>query len=341
MNQVKYIGDAKFNYHAGYFTYNKWFDNSRLVLAKWDSDGGAPHTHVLHDIETGEERVLCEGAGFPVVNGGRFYFTKGPSLFVGDIDTGVAQEVWRSEDGFPLSYAHVTNDGRYVGLRMRPPADETAVLLVCDTHTGNCREIGRKRFREPFPTADHVMICPADPNLMFFAHEGRTEYISNRLWVADGRTGAARCIAKQSLTPDGDLADCFGHEMWAPDGRGMYFVKYPVSLTQPKGICYVDYATGEITLVASGFRYWHVGVSADGKKLVADTHPDWDTLSPEDDCEVVCVDLERGTETMVTRAASTWKHPCHPHPQFSPDADQICFTTLGEHGKVCVGIVKC
>jgi len=340
MNQVRYIGGAKYNYDAGYYTFNKWADNRRLVLAKWESEPGAPHVHVLHEIETGEERVLCEGAGFPVVNGSRFYYTKGSSLFAGDIKTGIAKEVWRSEDGYPLSYAHVTNDGRYVGLRATPP-DGTAVLMVCDTHIGNCREIYRARFREPFPVADHVMICPADPNLMFFAHEGKTEYISNRLWVADGRTGTARCIAKQSLTPDGDLADCFGHEMWAPDGKGMYFVKYQVSLTQPKGICYVDYATSEIKLVASAFRYWHVGVSADGKKLVADTAPDWDTLSPDDDCEVIVVDMERGTETLVARAASTWKHPCHPHPQFSPDASQICFTTLNEHGKVCVGIVKC
>ena len=340
MNQVKYIGGAHCNYHAGYYTYNKWVDDRRIVLQKWEGDDSAPHTHVLHDIETGEERVLCEGAGFPVVNGGRFYYTKGPSLFVGDINTAIAEKVWHSEGEFPLSYTHVTNDGRYVGLRATPP-DGTAVLLVYDNRTGECREIYRKRFREPFPVADHVMICPTDPNLMFFAHEGKTEYISNRLWVADGRTGTARCIAKQNLTPDGDLADCFGHEMWAPDGKGMYFVKYQVSLTPPKGICYVDYATGEIKLVASAFRYWHAGVSADGRKLVADTAPDWDTLSPEDDCEVVCIDLERGTETLVARAASTWKHPCHPHPQFSPAADQICFTTLSEHGKVCVGIVAC
>ena len=340
MDQVKYIGGADYNYHAGYYTSNKWAGSRRLVLEKWEGEPGAPHVHVLHDIDTGEERVLCEGAGFPVVNGSRFYFTKGPSLFVGDIDTGTAEEVWRNDEGLPLSYAHVTNDGRHVGLRASLP-DGTAVLMVCDTRTGDCREIYRKRFREPFPSANHVMICPTDPNLLFFAHEGKTEYITNRIWVADGRDGSARCIAKQSLTPDGDLADCFGHEMWAPDGKGMYFIKYPVSLTGPKGICYVDLQTSEITLIASGFRYWHVGVSADGKKLVADTHPDWDTLSPGDDCEVICVDLERGTETLVARAASTWKHPCHPHPQFSPDADQICFTTLNEHGKVCVGIAKC
>jgi len=338
VDQIKYIGGADCNYDAGYYTFNKWVDNRRLVLAKWEG-GGAPHAHVLYDIDTGAERVLCEGAGFPVVNGGRFYYTKGPSLFVGDIDSGAVSEVWRHGDGFPLAYAHVTNDGRYVGLRATPP-DGTAILLVCDTHTGDCREICRKRFRAPYPTADHVMICPADPNLMFFAHEGDTEYISNRLWVADGRDGTARCIARQRLTPDGDLADCFGHEMWAPDGKGMYFVKYPVSLTQPKGICYVELATREIKLVASGFRYWHVGVSADGKKLVADTHPDWETLSPGDVSEVVCVDLERGSETPVARAKSTWKHPCHPHPQFSPDAGLICFTALNEHGKVCVGIAK-
>jgi len=337
MDQVKYIGSAQYNYHAGYYTSNKWFDNNRLVLAKWED--GAPHTHVLYDIETGEERELCESAArFPVVNGSRYYFLKGPSLFVGDIAGAAAQEVWRSETDFPLTDEEVTKDGRYVGMRMNLP-DGTAALWVCDTHTGDCREVYRKRFREPFPVIDHVMICPTDPNLLFFAHEGNTEYISNRLWVADGRTGTARCIAKQSLTPDGDLGDCFGHEMWAPDGKGMYFVKYQVSLTAPKGICYVDLQTSEITLVASGFRYWHAGVSADGKKLVADTAPDWDTLSPDDDCEVICIDLERGTETLVARAASTWKHPCHPHPQFSPDAGRICFTTLDEHGKVCVGIV--
>ena len=51
MNQARYIGGAKFNYHAGYYTSNKWADNRRLVLEKWED--GAP-------------RALCESAGFPV-----------------------------------------------------------------------------------------------------------------------------------------------------------------------------------------------------------------------------------------------------------------------------------
>ena len=70
------------------------------------------------------------------------------------------------------------------------------------------------------------MICPTDKDLFFFAHEGNTEYISNRLWLYDHKSKTMRNIAKQSLNENGDISECYGHEAWSHNGEGLYFVKY-------------------------------------------------------------------------------------------------------------------
>ncbi len=93
-------------------------------------------------------------------------------------------------------------------------------------------EIGffyERNFKKPFNDVAHLMVCPENHELMFFCHEGETFYISNRLWLYDMGTGKEWNIAKQTLDRDGNLGDCFGHEMWTPDGKGLYFVKYDCS----------------------------------------------------------------------------------------------------------------
>ena len=88
--------------------------------------------------------------------------------------------------------------------------------------------------------------------------------------VTLGGIGGA-LVLQVTVDINGNLAECFGHESWAPHGKGMYFVKYPVSPQPPKGICYVDLKTREISLLYSGFPYWHVGVSENNRFLLADT----------------------------------------------------------------------
>ncbi len=48
--------------------------------------------------------------------------------------------------------------------------------------------------------------------------------------------------------------------------------------------------------------------------------------------EVVVVDPADHTETLIDTALST-NHPNHPHPQLSPDASRLIYTSLDERGR--------
>jgi len=120
--------------------------------------------------------------------------------------------------------------------------------------------------------------------------------------------------------------------MWAPDGKGLYFVKYLCLPTPPRGICYVDVQTGKAELLYTGYRYWHVGVSEDGRYLTADTQ------TGKDYSEVVLIDLNDNSETVIDKAKTNWTHPCHPHPQISPDNKKVVYTALNEKGRTCVKV---
>ena len=177
------------------------------------------------------------------------------------------------------------------------------------------------------------MISPFDKDLFFFAHEGDCRYVSNRLWLYNAETKKSWNIAKQTLNQDGTLGDCFGHEMWAPDGKGIYFAKYAGSPEPPRGICYVDIETGKYELLYTKYKYWHVGVSQDGRYLTADTQYD------PHQSEVVIIDRETGEEFVVDMPYMTGRHPCHPHPQLSPDNKKIVYTALSkEGGRTCIKV---
>lgn len=330
------ISDPEEHITFGYYSNNSWVDDHRLVLARfraedparWDSHNGYGDL-TLVDIRDGSEQELVETGVFSyVVHGTTLYYLKPrTTLWAMDLTTGAVREICRGEN---MDLPHMTRDGRYLcwnGFREGHIGSGWRVDLV----TGEVVRIFEKPFAEPFPEANHVMISPTDPDLLFFSHEGDTHYVSNRLWLA--RLGEQpRNIAKQRLNEDGDLGDCFGHECWAPDGKGLWFVKYPCSPTPPRGVCYVDIETGESEVRYTGFPYWHASASPDGRFVAADTQG-----APTS--SVVLIDLAKGTETELVQAHINWVHPCHPHPMFSLDCTKLCFHELDEKGKVTVGIL--
>ena len=188
-----------------------------------------------------------------------------------------------------------------------------------------------KKFAPPFTVSNHMMLSPTDPDTIFFSHEGVTFYVSNRLWIA--KLGEEpRNIAKQKLNADGDLGDCFGHECWAADGKGLYFVKYPCSPEPPRGLCYVDLATNEVKMLFSKFPYWHVSADNGGRYLAADTQ--------SGDRSWVCLaDMKTGEEIQLADCRINWVHPCHPHPHFNTNDTKLAFHELVDAGQVVVGIM--
>lgn len=342
------VTDEDYYYTCGYYSQNRWLDNDNLILSRCirssfnmnaDKNNIKDVEHVKYTVSTGNIEVIegYLGSSDYVVYNDLMYYIKIESreLWVYNDRTKEKRCVCKLER--PMCSPHITNDGKYISLfgyanADKPEEQQIGVMGRVNTETGEFEEYLRKTFEKPFDIANHLMICPENPDMAFFAHEGTTQYISNRLWIYDKNLDKAWNLAKQNLDGDGNLGDCFGHEMWAPHGKGMYFVKYPVSPVPPKGICYVDIESGEHKVLYSKYRYWHVGVSKNNRFLLSDT------TTGEKYSEVVVVDTEDNTETIIDAPEITWTHPCHPHPQMSPDCDKVCYTALSEENRTCVKI---
>ncbi len=345
MQSIITIGNDGYHYSAGYYTTNKWIDNDTVVLARSHDRRIVTTADVVElvalSLKDGSMKVLCNDVwdfADYVVHGSTVYYTDGQSLKSVDAQTGECRRIYTYQDEFHhdadtlhISMPHITADGKTISLFV-PVKDRASLFFTVDTQSGISRKLCTKKFNPPFTFANHGMICPTDPDLLFFAHEGTTFYISNRLWIYNAKTDEMHTIATQHLNETGDLGDCYGHEMWAPDGKGLYFVKYSCSPTPPCGIRYVDIETNTTEILYSTFKYWHVGVSADGKYLVSDTQ------KGDGQSEVILINRETGEEKWIDTAKTDWVHPCHPHPQLSPDNRHILYTAMSESGNTCTKI---
>lgn len=330
---VRFIENES-EYSSGYYTTNKWVDSHRLVLAKSKSfSAHETNSLVLFDVRSWQEETIVsevESWDSYLVREGKIVYTHHNILLETDIETRETAELYRSEREEQIQSPHMTNDGEYISFYQT--IEDITYFWRYGRRDRACVLICKKSFAHPFYYANHGMICPADPELMFFAHEGDTAYITNRLWTGR-RDGEVKNIAPQHLDGNGELQDCCGHEMWAPDGSGLYFVKYPCSPNPEKGICFVGKDDKQVRTLYSDFRYWHVGVTEDGRYLLADTQTGGDYS------EVVVIDQKNGRQVCVAKASITWIHPCHPHPQMNPAHNIVCFTGLNKEGKTSAAFV--
>jgi protease II len=229
-----------------------------------------------------------------------------------------------------INFPHITANGSHINLTLHTGGLDRG--FVVDVKSGESYEIMAVRFEEPYPIANHHMICPTDPTVMFFSHEGTTQNIPDRLWIA--KLGEEPYnIAYQKVGSNGKPLDCFGHEFWAPDGKGLYFVKYSCSPSNPKGVCYVsldDIENPEV--LYSKFPYWHVSCSPDQRYIVSDTQSSGFS-------GVCLIDTETDKEVMLYRAQTyNYTHPGHPHPCVNTESDVVCFNDHNlENGKIAIG----
>jgi len=339
VTKFEWIHDTDYQYTSSYFTHNKWIDENTLVLARTASStvGAGDYSSercelVCVCLKDGTKTVLtddCNGPFFLAHNNIIYYTAwdclKTVNTIDGEIRVLFENPFYPGKETARLVHPHITNDGKTMGVYVQC-RDNPSVFITLDAETGELLHSFEKIFDRPDYRAEHGMLCPANPELMYFCREGK----GNRMWLGDMKTGEHWPIAIQRVLEDGRMGDLHGHEMWAPDGKGLYFVKYANSPIKPAGICYVDAATGHSQVLYSGYSYWHVGVSSDGRWLLADTLPQSGFTG------VVIIDLESGTERLVDVVRTTGAHPTHPHPQLSPDGKKLMYSTLDDHNRVAV-----
>lgn len=335
--EITRIKDEKYQYTIGYYSENKWADPDRVILARTGSDLTDDKAFyedcclVEVNLKTGEEKVVLDkkvSHYHYLVYGEKLYYFYENEFRVKNLETG--------EDTFlcieeKVCMLFITVDGRYINFEKGANDKGEYECAVLDLETGEHYIAFEKSFNKPFREIDHMMMCPTDKDKIFFAHEGDTFYVSNRLWLWQKDKGM-HCIAKQCLDEEGNLGDCFGHECWMPDGRGLYFVKYPCSPTPPTGICYVDVEGNQTDVLFGKYGYWHVSCAPNGKCLGADAMG-----NPKS--EVCLIDLESKREILVESVDFRWPHPNHPHPSFNTDSTRICYNAVVD-GKITVNFAQ-
>ena len=337
IRSVTDISDTAWHYSFGYYAERKWISESRIVLIRgntpdiaYNAATRAKTELIIFDIETGSITVIDENipsfTDFLVAES-KIYYVKDGALICFNADTCEKKTLFREKS---IGSPHITKDGRVISLFSCSP--EICRFFRVDTESGGGELLFETTFGEPHPYANHGMISPTDPDILFFAHEGNTKEISDRLWIYSAREKTARNIAKQAVDEKGSPIDCFGHEAWSHDGAGLYFVKYRESRARG-GICYADIEGNKPELLYTGADYWHVGASESGRYLTADTR----NLGA-DRSGVVLIDKATGEEKLMDTPCVTFRHPCHPHPQLSPSDSKLVYHFENEHGNTAVRI---
>lgn len=339
MKAVSYswINDDIYQYTAAYFTHNKWVDDDTFILARAKNErvGAGDYSTertelVCISLKNNTRTVIADDANGPFffAYNGKVYYTAWDELKV--IDNGISKVLfencfYRDKPVARLVHPHITNDGSTLGVYVQCKG-EPSVFITLNEKSGEIIHTFKKGFDMPSYRAEHGMLCPTNPNLMYFCHED----IKDRMWLCEMDTGNYRHIAPQRITENGKVGDIHGHEMWAPDGKGLYFVKYASSPLKPTGICYVDAVSGKSEVLYSKYKYWHAGVSLDGRYILADTQ------LRQDMSEVVMIDRQTGEEQIIDIVKTTGSHPTHPHPQLSPDNKKLIYSTLDDKNRVAV-----
>jgi len=334
----KGVGKAGSHTAHSYFTVMSWRADSRHIVVAVDID---PETMIgtIAEIDTleGGFRVLQKQV--PCFNGlvsanDILFYSVGAELFAMHLHTNERRLVAKHLNGStflePLS---ITNDERYLGVYWKESGEYC--IGIVDGVTGEVRQVIKPGFPEPHKIANHAMINPVYSDQIFFAHEGSTEQIVDRIWFVNASSGEAVNFYKQRKLLDGRNGEFVGHEMWSYDGEWLYFVKYAHSPLAPAGVCRVS-RDGKLKEHINGdYRYWHACPSPDGQYVVADT-----LLDEGQGSEIVLIHLPTRKPRVLCRVDRWNHHPGHPHPSFSPDSRKIIFTYADEQKDLRVGIME-
>lgn len=161
----------------------------------------------------------------------------------------------------------------------------------------------------------HVIVCPTDPNLVLYCHEGRWNRVEQRMWLAsaDGKINKPLRVEE---TPEVQI----GHEFWYPDG-----VHVGYQVTPPKGkksIGMADIRDGSYKEYPAPYSDWHVQAGAAGRYFVGDGN--------DKDPYINLYELKDGRllgRHLYRHDGAYTQQYWHPHPAFSPDGRYILFTS--------------
>ena len=303
----------------GYVTQQSWNSiGTKFLVADYDRrlyeyDTETEKLRFLDYVNCAETKERYSSINAVPTPDDMIYYLNGENLYCIDWNTYKKYLVCPLPKGCrDIGVMSVTNNGEYIsGYYNGDSGDNRIVRLNCKTGELDVNLYKDFSYNPDTMGVGHPLINPVYPDLMFFCHEGQTQRIPDRLWLANAATGEMYNMFIQGLRDDGNSGECSGHEVWGMDGEYMYFVKYAVEEnTGKRGIMRIPKegdAKGREYLT-DDFDYWHCYPSSDNKLVSGDTAKG----------EVALTNLETGKSTLLAKFSyADWWHPNHPHPVIS------------------------
>ena len=321
--------------HHLYFTTTSFLPAGRRLV--FSSDRGGKFDHYLMDLETGEITQLTDaggrlnsiGSGIDP-RGEWLYFWEGSDLKALSFETLEERCLYRLPEGFRGHLLSASAEGSrlafavvpilelksqtakiYSGMKeMFERCDRSDVVVVRTDGSGHGVAYSEDCW------VSHVNVCPSDPDLILYCHEGSWDGVDQRMWLVRSDGSHRRPLRPQ------EPADALGHEYWLDDGItvGYHGGRGPqkegiFGLIKKDGTDCREYvlpaSCGHCQSTHAGDR--HVTDRLGGEPYIWEIHP-------QDDGTARC--------TKVAKHAGTFELQIgHPHPIISPDDRWVLYTS--------------
>lgn len=193
--------------------------------------------------------------------------------------------------------------------------ETTSTITRIDAVSGASEEVFCK---EKF-WINHVHVNPQNRDLILFCHE--YSELPDRMWLLDVVNRQCEPIPEQGID------EWYQHEFWSPDGRRVCF-HGGLSRDNTQGFCGWCLPDGTDYIKAyhatSGRAYAHYNLHTDGQTMVTDGEARPGCISKvhlRDGCQEFEILCRHDSYTFGD------DQRCHPHPSFTPDGQQVIFTS--------------
>ena len=324
-----------------YFHNPGWWDEERRLLFK-SHRGNRNGTYSL-ELATGAITYIAPVL-VDIVNPQRpeGYASRGHQIVAVDLNTGAIRPLYDKPEGFNAGQIQVTADGNHISITLNEQVDVGPVETMKDYVGFAERWAARplsKILLQPVDGGDaelvfeeqswigHVQPSPTQNHLISFCHEGPWDKVDQRMWMLDRTDGRVWPVRPESE------GEAIGHEYWLADGESLgYHGRVPDGEGGKRSVFgFIRYDnTSHIEPPFPGHStHFHSNVRA----LV---------VGDGDRAKVPYVLLWKfngesfeGPRVLCRHGSSFQVQITHVHPRFSPDGQQVVFTTdVGGYGNV-------
>lgn len=319
-----------------YFTENGWYDNGQKLLFQSDRENRTNLFSV--DLRTGSITQLTDHDqtydSLPTClhpDGRRAFYRKLNLIIELDLETLTERVIYEGNETQIGGNINCTANGKYI-----VTCEQEDLSNVIDLDLGR-GYVGHRELMEAKPyskiikiaidngTADvvfeednfitHINTSPRLPNIITFCHEGPWHLVDHRIWGLNLDNGEAWKIRERK-----EPREMVGHEYWYDDGETIGYHGFREDGTGFFGK--INYQNQDIEEVEFTFRNWHAH-SFGFSRIVVDGRAPLDKL--------IVWEQKHGK---FTKPKVLCEHRCsfhvqkvHAHPRFSPDGNQLLFTS--------------